>query len=153
MTYQFRNAIKDRLGDFEAEVYRDDISAWVNLTVSPNARHTHFDVPAFWQQIEDSGDFEVMPPKTAEEIAANYEGHNRTEREYIFRIFVDPIVMNPLRWEGLSQNDKDALTTYRQELLDITAQEGWPTSVAWPTVPTILQAQYEAEYGEDGDPS
>ena len=28
-----------------------------------------------------------------------------------------------------------AMTTYRQELRDITSQSGWPTTIIWPTAP------------------
>jgi len=151
--YQFRNAVKDRLGDFDAEVFFEERNEWVLMTVSVYAIHSHFDVPALWQQIEDSGNFEVTPPKTAEEIAANKEGHNRTERGFILSVIVDPVVTNPLRWAPLSQEDKDSVATYRQALLDMPEQSGWPVNAVWPDVPSIFQKTYEEEYGVDGNPS
>lgn len=45
---------------------------------------------------------------------------------------MDRVVSNPLRWEGLTQNEKDAYATYRQALLDVPQQEGFPFNVEWP---------------------
>ena len=33
--------------------------------------------------------------------------------------------------------DKEAWATYRQELRDITSQEGYPLEITWPVAPTI----------------
>ena len=40
--------------------------------------------------------------------------------------------MNPIRWGTLSEAEKDKWTKYRQELLDIPQQEGFPFKVVWP---------------------
>lgn len=48
---------------------------------------------------------------------------------------VDPIVTNPLRWAALSSAEQERWTQYRQDLLDITSQPGFPSSVTWPTKP------------------
>lgn len=61
------------------------------------------------------------------------ESNIRTERDRILSDVVDS--MNPMRWESLSEDEKTKWKTYRQELLDITAQEGFPYSVTWPTAP------------------
>lgn len=50
---------------------------------------------------------------------------------------VDPIVSNPLRWGSLSDEQQLAFTVYRQNLLDITEQEGFPHNVVWPTKPEV----------------
>lgn len=51
---------------------------------------------------------------------------------------VDPAVSNPLRWASMSTEEQDAVATYRQELLDITDQEGFPYDITWPTKPSFL---------------
>jgi hypothetical protein len=56
---------------------------------------------------------------------------------------VDPIVSNPLRWSDLSQEQQQAWTNYRKELLDLPQQEGFPHEVQWPERP----AQY---FNRDG---
>ena len=59
----------------------------------------------------------------------------RATRDDILAKYVDPIVLNPLRWNDLTQEQKDALSQYRKDLLDIPEQEGFPLNVAWPTFP------------------
>lgn len=51
------------------------------------------------------------------------------------RNFVDPIVMNPLRWDELTAEKQQEWRDYRRALLDITDQEGYPHNVVWPTQP------------------
>lgn len=50
---------------------------------------------------------------------------------------VDPIVSNPLRWGSLSDEQQLAITVYRQNLLDISEQSGFPHNVVWPTKPEV----------------
>ena len=48
------------------------------------------------------------------------ELRNRYLEEYI-----DPIVTNPLRWEDLSDKEKQKIKDYRRYLLDYTEQDKW----------------------------
>ena len=48
---------------------------------------------------------------------------------------VDPVVTNPLRWNSLSPEKQAEWSAYRQALLDITKQGGFPHQVVWPTKP------------------
>jgi hypothetical protein len=43
--------------------------------------------------------------------------------------------MNPIRWEELSEEKKQEWKTYRQALLDIPEQDGFPINVIWPAKP------------------
>lgn len=61
----------------------------------------------------------------------------RLDREHILTQEIDPIVSNPLRWGSLSDEQQLAYTVYRQNLLDITEQEGFPHDVVWPTKPEV----------------
>ena len=70
-------------------------------------------------------------PKTDEELAAEV----REERNRRLETEIDPIVMNLLRWGELSTTEQDALGVYRQELLDVPQQVGFPTTYAWPDKP------------------
>lgn len=42
---------------------------------------------------------------------------------------------NPEKWMAMSDSEKLAWATYKQALRDITAQQGFPYSVIWPTIP------------------
>lgn len=57
----------------------------------------------------------------------------RSRRDALLASTVDKL--NPLRWESFTQSQKDAWRQYRQELLDLPQQSGFPDSVAWPTPP------------------
>lgn len=57
----------------------------------------------------------------------------RTERDALLANSVDR--MNPMRWETLSEAEKDAWRAYRQALLDIPDQPGFPFAINWPVSP------------------
>jgi len=59
----------------------------------------------------------------------------RNERDYKIRTEVD--VYNPIRWESLTEEQKQLLRVYRSELLDVPQQAGFPWEVVWPTRPTL----------------
>lgn len=48
---------------------------------------------------------------------------------------VDPIVSNALRWNSMADSVQSEWFNYRQALLDITDQPGFPTDVSWPKKP------------------
>lgn len=56
----------------------------------------------------------------------------RAERDFLLRKEVDPVVSNPLRWAAMSDQEKEVVASYRQALLDVTKQAGFPHSVVWP---------------------
>ena len=57
----------------------------------------------------------------------------RIKRNRLLRNVIDK--MNPIRWETMSQVEKNRWSVYRQALLDVPQQAGYPTTVAWPTKP------------------
>mgnify|MGYP003343694474 FL=1 len=48
---------------------------------------------------------------------------------------LDSIVMNPLRYASFSEEYKTALATYRQALLDVPEQDGFPYTFILPEFP------------------
>jgi hypothetical protein len=57
----------------------------------------------------------------------------RGRRNKYIAIHIDTI--NAIRWEGMSQQEKDDWSSYRQALLDIPQQEDFPRNIVWPTKP------------------
>jgi hypothetical protein len=53
-------------------------------------------------------------------------------RNDILNTTLDPIVSNPLRWAELTSEQQAAWATYRQALLDVPQQAGFPHNVTWP---------------------
>ena len=73
----------------------------------------------------------VPPPaKTKEEKAADV----RFKRNNLLDD-LDKRVNNPLRWDAYSDAYKAALTKYRQDLLDVPQQDGFPDNVVIPKAP------------------
>jgi hypothetical protein len=46
--------------------------------------------------------------------------------------------VNPVWYSSLTQEQQTELQQYRQELLDVPQQAGFPTDISWPTKPTWL---------------
>jgi hypothetical protein len=53
----------------------------------------------------------------------------------VLLIEMDFIVSNPIVWESFSEEKKNEYRVYRQALLDIEKQEGYPENVIFPTKP------------------
>jgi hypothetical protein len=66
---------------------------------------------------------------TIEELEAKV----RYKRNNLLKKTVD--TLNPLRWESMSQEQKDAWSSYRQSLLNVPQQERFPINVQWPVKP------------------
>jgi hypothetical protein len=80
-------------------------------------------------------DYAAYVPPTQEELDAALAASIRYARDRLLATEVDPLVTNPLRWAELTEAQQAAWTQYRRDLLDITAQAGFPTDITWPTKP------------------
>jgi len=67
---------------------------------------------------------------TTEELAAQV----REQRDALLQE-LDSIVGNPLRWASFSTEQQTAWANYRQALLDVPQQAGFPNTITWPTKP------------------
>jgi len=93
------------------------------------------EIEAPWS-IEEMDAFKVVDGVvifyTPDDVAAN---RVRYTRDNLLLTEVDPLVSNTLRWADLTAEKQALWTQYRRDLLDITAQEGFPQDVTWPTKP------------------
>lgn len=78
---------------------------------------------------QEEYDHIALPEIAPTETAVRQERDNRLRNE------VDPIASNFLMWEDLTVSKQNEWKQYRQNLLDIPQQTGFPTSVTWPTKP------------------
>jgi hypothetical protein len=76
--------------------------------------------------------YEPPPPLTTEELASQA----RLQRDGLLSE-VDNIVGNPLRWASFSAEQQTTWANYRQALLDVPQQAGFPNTINWPTKPTL----------------
>ena len=90
------------------------------------------------QEANDIAPYVAPEPPTQEEIDNSNAAEIRRERNGLLASLVDPVVSNPMRWDGLTSTQQNEVTAYRTALLDITDQDTFPTSVTWPSIPSIL---------------
>ena len=69
----------------------------------------------------------------AEREGSWLEASVRARRDQVIRRHVDSI--NPMRWASLSEEQRQAWSDYRQALLDVPQQDGFPRNVVWPSKP------------------
>lgn len=73
-------------------------------------------------------------PLTVDEIRAETAAQVRAERDRRLATDVDGI--NAVRWNAMTESQQAAWKAYRQALLDIPQQGGFPENVIWPDIPT-----------------
>ena len=119
-------------GNIDCE-YNHPVYGWIPFTASPD------DVEelgrTIFQHITESGDLVVAPytPPTDEELAVEV----RAKRDSLLVRFDMELYRNQLYWESLTQEQRDERLAYRQALLDVPEQEGFPYTVVWPDFPTL----------------
>ena len=79
-------------------------------------------------------DFAAYVAPTQAELDAALASEVRADRDYRI-LTVDQMVSNPLRWAALDAETQALWATYRQALLDVPQQSGFPNTVTWPTEP------------------
>lgn len=79
--------------------------------------------------------FEAYIPPTQQEIDAKAGAKVREQREWLLKNEVDPIVSNPLRWNEMTEDQRNMWSQYRRDLLNVPQQVGFPHDINWPTSP------------------
>jgi len=141
---EYRNAISLSADNtrIDCEINHPEFG-WTPYTLDATDTDMHVDNNAIFSIMEersysDVEDYVAPPDPTQEEIDADLALDIRNERRQIFVGLVDPVVNNPLRWSELSSSEQNEITQYRTDLLNITEQDNFPTSVVWPTIPSTL---------------
>lgn len=130
----YRNAQRLANGWIDCEIEHETLG-WIPFTCDPDDTGAQLDVAALHAEMDADPTTAAYVPPTQAELDAAAGAAVRAQREYLLATQVDPVVTNPLRWADLSAEQQTAWATYRRELLDITAQSGFPHSVTWPTSP------------------
>ena len=79
--------------------------------------------------------FVFTNPKAAEEmdIITTLSKDMRYKRDSLLKESVD--TLNGARWSQMTNAQQTSWIAYRQALLDVPAQEGFPKTITWPDVP------------------
>jgi len=105
---------------------------WIPYTLDPADTDTTIDNDAVMALI--GTDFAAYVPPTQAELDAALASEVRADRDGRLKE-VDAIAGNALRWAALDAATQAAWSAYRQALLDVPQQSGFPHSVTWPTKP------------------
>lgn len=105
---------------------------WIPYTVDPADTDTTINNDEVMALI--GTDFTAYVPPTQAELDAAEATSVRADRDYRLTE-VDAIAGNALRWASLDAATQAEWATYRQALLDVPQQEGFPYDITWPTEP------------------
>jgi len=102
-------------------------------------------IPKFYLEVDDDADLstpgvireldQTQLDEVKEIELSNFENKFRVARNNRLGE-VDRV--NPIWIEQLTQSEVDEIRNYRQALLDVPQQEGYPFDFTWPDVPAIL---------------
>ncbi len=106
--------------------------SWIPYTLDPADTDTTIDNDAVMALI--GTDFTAYVAPTKAELDAALASNVRSDRNARLAE-VDAIAGNALRWAELTPSVQSEWSNYRQELLDVPRQEGFPHNVVWPTRP------------------
>lgn len=105
---------------------------WIPYTVDPADTDTTIDNDEVMALI--GTDFAAYVPPTQEELDVALAAEVRADRDGRLAE-VDAVAGNALRWAALDADTQAAWATYRQALLDVPQQDGFPNTVTWPVKP------------------
>jgi len=127
----YRNAKHISNGRIDCEI-EHEVHGWLPYTLDPADTDTTVDNDALLAAIGD--DVAAYVPPTQDELDAALAAEIRADRNGRLTE-VDAIAGNALRWAALSAATQAAWATYRQALLDVPQQAGFPHTVTWPVAP------------------
>lgn len=131
----YRNAkIINEKGWVNCEINHPEYG-WIPYTLDPSDTDMTINNDDLLADMATNGDVAAYVPPTREELDAEAAAAIRQERDMRLTTSVDPIAGNALRWADLSIEQQNAWAAYRQALLDIPQQPGFPHEVLWPTKP------------------
>jgi len=81
-----------------------------------------------------NGDFGSIAPFDGSDPQEMLAERMRGQRNQLLAQ-LDAMTGNPLRWAEFEDAQKTALATYRQALLDVPQQAGFPDDIQWPVLP------------------
>ena len=130
---EVRNAMSLQSDNLRMEVeINHPQHGWIPYGLDPADTDTTIDNDAVVALI--GTDFAAYVPPTQAELDAALAAEVRADRDERLTE-VDAIAGNALRWSELDAETQAAWAAYRQALLDVPQQAGFPNTVTWPTKP------------------
>ena len=132
----YRNAryIDDNRIDCEIE---HEEFGWIPYTLDPADTDMTVNNDDLLAAMESAGDVAAYVPPTQAELDTELAAQLREERDRRLGE-IDAIAGNALRWATLSAEQQAPWAEYRQALLDVPQQAGFPNTITWPVSYTHL---------------
>lgn len=108
---------------------------WIPYTLDPADTDMTINNDELLAAMSKNGDVAAYVPPTQAELDAQAANVARAERNDRLETEVDEIAGNALRWASLSAEQQRAWADYRQALLDVPSQSGFPHDIVWPNKP------------------
>ena len=114
------------------------VHGWGPYTLSPvesdvTARKNNNDL---LELMAVNGDVAAYIPPTQARLDEALSAQIRDQRDALLYSEVDVIAGNALRWAALDAATQSAWSAYRQALLEVPQQSGFPNDVVWPVSPS-----------------
>ena len=120
-------------GWIDCEIEHPDYG-WIPYTLDPADTDMTVNNDELLAAMASAGDVAAYVPPTQAELDEIAAQAIRAERDSLL-LTVDAIAGNALRWAALDADTQAAWATYRQALLDVPQQAGFPSNVTWPEKP------------------
>lgn len=129
MSYEYRNAKKFKTGTYECEINHPEYG-WIPFHA------TSYDTDEKGIELFNALEKDnTIPLESEEEHLEKQSILVRHKRNGKLVHDVDPIASNTLRFNSLDAEKQKQLKEYRQALLDIPTQNGFPLNVEFPVKP------------------
>ena len=107
---------------------------WIPYTLDPSDTDMTINNNDLLAAITAAGNVAAYVPPTQAELDEILASQVRGQRDSLLSE-VDAIAGNALRWGSLSAEQQNAWAVYRQALLDVPQQAGFPDNIVWPARP------------------
>lgn len=132
MNYRNAKYINDN-GWIDCEI-EHPVHGWIPYTLDPADTDMTVNNDELLAAMALAGDVAAYVPPTQAELDAAKAQAVRAQRDSLL-LEVDAIAGNALRWAALDADTQAAWAAYRQALLDVPQQAGFPNDVTWPDKP------------------
>jgi hypothetical protein len=129
---EIRNAKYTKTGTIDCEI-EHLVHGWIPFTASPDDIEKHG--RDLYKELLSSNNVSKYVPPTKLELDESLAAALRYDRDMLLVSEVDKVAGNALRWSSLSQDKQLEWGVYREALLDVPQQSGFPNDVTWPTKP------------------
>ena len=104
---------------------------WIPFTVVPNDDGSDVNVQKLYEDLVKSNP-DPYVPLTQEKLDELKAKEVRRWRDFLLYEEVDSYVMNFMRWDEQPEEKQNKIRDYREKLLDVPQQEGFPHNITWP---------------------